>query len=397
MSLELYHIWLEDPATATAEDAIRAQIQSAGLLESGGLATERIATDQIDLSVNGQFRLGENLSRRVAMELESIGASTYSAVPLFATDTDDPRRGYYEVRLVDVQPAHPTTTGAYQYTVALSESGSHETHWRGMRTESESISHNLATGSEGEIGLDHRATKVRWFDPDPANSTESATVQSTVEGELGSIQLYDPTEPTFTNPILLYELDFGREYRTDCVVWDDRGYGEKFYRVSEGGTQYDNEQYDNTSEQQRATATQWAHIYDNSHEYDGVPIVENRRVRIRFDEPNEEIEAWQWDANASAWSEVAIDHSDYSLFDADIEAIGPADVTAYVEWEDTSTGDIDPVVLKVQRGLDEVVMRVPENESSIPTDLENQLSPIVSDQTTDKQPSQTIIRREEVK
>lgn len=398
MTLSLYSIWLPDPATSRAADDIQADIRSAGLLEQGGLVAGKVSVEDIDLTVTGQFRLGEPLSRVLATELESLAASAYGNVPLYDPDTQDRKRGYKEVQAVDVNPAHPTTEGAYEYTVALSSSGTKQTHWRAVRTNVETVSTGLATGSAGQIAIDAQSRKARWFSP--ADGTEAATVQASGSGAFGAVEFYDPGEPTFDNPTLIYEVDFDREPLTDAIVYDDRGLDKTLTFVegdAVGGFQYDTAQYDTVQYAGRddTTASQWPHVFDVTHEFDGRPVVDTGRLRVRFDETAGEIVAFQ--APDGVYTETTISHGDYELFDADVEAIGPARVVVYSEWEDTASGDIDRAVLAFPRGASELVVRVPENESSVPSALESVLSPIASDQTDDPQAAQDLVRRAEVK
>jgi hypothetical protein len=391
MTLSLYNIWLADPATESTKDDIQAQVQQAGLLEEGGSFANRVAVDQIDLVISGQFRLGEALSRKQATELQSLSISGYEGVPLYNVENEDLKRGYYEVAGADVEPAQQQTELAYQYSVALSFTGSHHTHWRAVRTNVESGGTSLSSGTDDLIAVDGQATKTRWFTP--SSGTESATVQDTVEGQYGYFDRFDPGEPTFADPILLYEVPFEREPQTDVILYDDRHRPKKVSFVSSDGQQYDTNQYDTASSAGFAEATQWPHVFNVQHEFEGRLVVDTGRLRVRFDEAAGEITAYQWDGG---WSVVSIDHTNFDLFDADVEAIGPTDVRVFTEWEKTN-GNIDRMVLSFQRGADEAVVRIPENESSIDSDLLELIRPIAWDADDDAQPNQDLIHRDEVK
>lgn len=382
MPLGLYNIWLPEASTSSAEDDIQADIQQAGLLGQGSIATEKIAADTIDFTVTGHLPLGDRFARKHATELESLAASGYEAVPLFDQDADvsDPKRAYYEVQAVDVSPAHPTTQAAYEYTVALSEKGTHSSHWRGVRTTVETVSTGLATGGNGLIGVDGGSVKAKWIDA--AQGRSVATVDSTVSSEFGAVDRYAPSAPSFDDPTLLYEADFDAEYQTDVVVYDDRGESDRAWSFSDGQT--------------TASATQWVHIYHGAHEFEGRPVVDNGLLRLRFDESNGNVDAWQYNAGADSWGSVSTSGS-FDLVDADLDRIGPADVRLFCEFEDTNAGSLHTATISVQRGLDEMVLRIPDNESSIPSGLESQLSGVASDQSTDAKPRQTVVRRSEAR
>lgn len=394
MALQLYNIWLQEAATSTADDEIRAAIQQAGLLGQGGTASERIAAESIDLVVRGQWRLGDVLSRRHATEGKSLGASGFEAIPLFDDDRTLDKRGYYHVQRVQTNPAHQTTEADYEYTVALAEAGTRHTHWRATRTNVETVSTGLATGAGGLLAIDGQASKVRWFDS--ADGKEAATVQDSVGGNHGAFDLYDPAEPSFDDPLLIYEVPFTRERFSDVAVYDDVNASRTITFATDTASvaQYDNAQYDSgRGGGTIASATRWNHVYHTGYEFDGRPVVDTRRLRVTFDEKAGVIEAEQHDG--FGWSPVTIDHSNYDLFDADVISIGPADVRVYSEWEKTD-GTIDDAVLSFQRGADEVVVRIPDDAGSIDGDLESLLAPIASTQNDDPSPAGGLIRRTDV-
>lgn len=398
MTLQLYNIWLQEGATATAEDKIRADIQQAGFVGQGGTTSERVSAESIDLTVTGQFRLGDTLSRKFAVELDSLGASGYEAVPLFDDEKTDRKRKYYHVRQADTKPAHQTTDGTFEYTVALSEAGTHEDNWRAMRTNTETVKTNLASGSDPRIAIDASASKERFFDP--ASGTDTATIQSQEVGDGGAVELFNPTEPSFADPTLIYETSFAAERDTDVLVYDDRRVDKQLVFTSSsgsGGFQYDTAQYDTAAfgGDDETAATQWHHVFHESHEFDGRPVIDTGRLRVRFDERAGTITAYQ--TVDGTYAETAIDHGDYELFDADLEEIGPTDVRVFTEWEDTTDGSIDAATLSFQRGIDEVLVRAPPGASSVASALEDVFRPIAADWATDPSPSVDLIRRTEVR
>ena len=398
MSNRLYLVPLPDAKAFTSDEGIRAQIQQAGLLQQGGTATEKIAAENIDLVVNGRYDYGATFSQKVADELESLGESEYSGLPYYAPTASDSGRnkGYYELRQVDVNPAHPNTRDTFEYTAGLSFKGTTGDLWRAIKTNVETINTGLATGSDGLIGIPETARKVRWFDSGAGK--ESATVDSTVNAEFGDVDLFDPTEPTFDNPTLLYEVDFSDESPVDVRVFDDKGV-DKYYRS--GGDAYDTGDYGIGPYGTAIYANQWTHVFHSAFEFDGNAVVDNGLIRIVFNEDTQALEIEEFGVGGGSWEDISIDQTDYDLIDADLggigtSKIGPSAVDVYCEFEDTSTGAIEPLVMSIQRGLADVVIRETDNET-IPTDLENMLDPIASNQTTDAQPTQTLKARSEVK
>lgn len=404
MTLQLYNIYLPDAATREPpDDATQANVQLAGLLDGSGLVAEKVATESVDLTVRGQWHLADPLPEKFADELRSLAASDYEGVALWDTDGADPKQGYYEVESVDVNPDHQSNKIVYQYAFGLNAKGTHETHWRAVRTNVETVSTGLATGSGGQVAIEANGVrKVRWFDP--ANGTEAATVQSSAQTDHGAVNFYDPSEPTFDNPTLLYEIPFEEEWRSDVTVYDDAGRDRERDLLKEqngfdGGFQYDTAQYDTQNHAGDDSTTlpviQWVHVYHAGYEFDGRMVVDTSRLRVTFDESAGEIVATRYDPATDAYQSVSVDHSDYDLFDAETVRIGPAETRVFSEWLKTD-GSIDSAVLSFQRGREDVVVRVPDAESSIDADLESLLNPIASDQTDDPTPNQSLTRRTEV-
>jgi hypothetical protein len=398
MTLRLYLLPLPEADADTENDTIGAQIAQSGLLEQGGLAVEPIATENVDLRIQGRFTAGERLNRKLIDEAESLGEGSYTALPLYNTDADpDRKRSYYEVSNVDIN-ASAIQEHITEYTVELTHSGTRNSHWRAIETAGDdadnSIGTGLATGSPGQIGIPAGASNVRWFDP--ASGTEAATRQTTRSAEFGDVAIYDPTEPTFDNPTLIYGLEFAEEGPVDVRVWDDRG-GEKFLTGgTDSGVQYDSLQYDSATVTDATLSdyVQWIHAYDAGFEFDGRPLIDNGLLRVRFEESLGTLSASTW--SGSAWTGVTIDQGDYELRDADLERVGPALVDVFTRWEDTTDGSSAEAILSLQRGNPDVVVRETDN-GTLPAGLESVFDPIASDQTTDPRPSQTIRSREEVK
>jgi len=389
----LYLIPLPDAQAQSSDEAIRAAIQSAGLIEEGGTATQKISVDDIDLTIEGQFRQGTRFAPKLADELESLGESAYEGLSVYDPNADDNGRnkGFYDLESVDVSPAHNTARSAFSYTVALKSKETKETAWRAVETNPETINTGLATGSGGLVGIPATAGKVRWFDT--ANGRENATVQETVDAEFGRVDLYDPTEPSFTSPTLLYEAGYGEQSPVDVRVWDDRDREKYFELDGDGATVSTSTLVGSATVGRTIQTNQWTHVFHSAFEYDGRPVIDNGLIRVRFDEPNGLVRPYRW--TGSTWELEPLDHSEYTLIDADIERLGPAQVDVFAEFED-SGGTIETAILSVHRGIDGVIVRdAPNND--VPTDLETMLSPIASDQTSDPQPAQTLKSRGEVK
>jgi hypothetical protein len=379
----LYIPPLPNADAQTTDEGVRAAIQSAGLIQEGGVATEKIATDNIDVTVDGQFRWGKLFNDKLARELESLSESAYSGVPLFDTERADLGRnkGYYELELVDVSPAHPKRDEGFEYTAGLTFSGTQETHWRAVQTNEEAIQTGLATGSDGgSVGVPTSAGKVKWYDT--ATGKEPATPAATFTAEFGDVDVYDPTNATATDPTLLYEVAYEDESPVDVRVFDDRG-KDKFYEL--------------TSNNESVSINQWTHVFHPAFEFEGRPVIENGLIRLIIDEVAGEIEYFEWDTSLNDWESITpLDFGTFTFIDADIERIGPAMTDIFCEFENDS-GGIEEAILSVQRGEPRgAVVRETDN-GTLSSGLETELDPLASDQTTDVQPEQTLKSRDEVK
>lgn len=384
---QLYVTPLPDTQASTSDEGVRAQIQQAGLLQAGGTATEKIAAENIDLVINGQFDYGAKFADKLADEINSLGESEYAGLPLYKPNVSGGGRnsGYYEVERVAVNPVHPVTGDAYEYEVAFTFTGTRETHWTAVETKiDDDVETGLANeGNPSPVGIPAAASKVRWYSE--ADGKEDASVNSTVTAEFGSVDLYDPSDASFynpgdenpVNPILLYELDYSDSGSVDVRVYDDRGLS-KYYTVN--GQDF----------------SQWTHSYHTSYEYEGAPVVDNGLLRVRFDEPNGVVEAFEWNTSTGAWDALSVSHGDYELVDADFERIGPSDVRVYTEWYDSVDDRLEQALISVQRGLNRGIARYPEGTTQT-SGLESVLSGFVGDYSTDNKPSRGLRARGGVK
>jgi len=427
--VSLYTIPLPDADAGQPNNRIASQIQQAGLVQQGGVATEQIATSNVDLTLTGQWRYGERFARKTARELESLGEGSYAALPLFDAESTELRRqtGYYELANVDVSPAHPTSEDVFEFTVGLNETGTRETHWRAVRTTQETVD-TLFTGSDTSyVAIPTEATKTQWYDSQ--EGTEVATKTDTVESEFGSVDRFDPTDSTFDDPILLYELDFDREGRIDTKVWDDRN-REKFFTYSD-------------SQSNTVDINQWAHVFHTAWEFDGAPVIDTGRLRVWFSAPESiddltvasgetltinsgevfvynngttetdgtiDIETGgtlyavgddasifveQWDTTNNEWDTIPLTLNGWSVLDVDVTGIGPHEVQTQLLWTDGT--DIVAVDGVFDRGDDSVLWVQPDNESAIPQSLIDALEPIARKTDTNAAPAQTVIARSETR
>jgi len=369
----LYLIPLPDFDAQRSDKVAASQIEQAGLLDTGGVAVENVATDNLTTTFEGQFRFGRRFSRKVSSELDSLSESAYTALPLFSeTNTDERRRGYYELENADVAPAKPGVEHVYEYTITLKLKGTREDSRRAVSTNPEAIATNLATGSPAPIGVPAEAINPRWYDED--TGTEDATPTATVTAEYGDVDLYDYTAATADAPDLVYDLPFEREGPVDVRVYDDRD-TDKFTATASGGQ-----------------ANVWPHAFHTGWQFDGGAVVDNGRVRLRLDA---DVTAEEYNTGTDAWDSVALTSGDLSLQEWSLERIGPGAVRVRLVATDTTDGSTRTASVRVQRGLDGVLLRQPRDDVLSPK-YESWLGPIASDASDDPQPEQTLRDRSDL-
>lgn len=428
--VRLYTIDLPDADAGQPQDRIGSQVRQSGLIDGGGTATEQIATENVDLTLQGQWRYGKRFAKKAARELESLAAGGYESLPLFDISSDELGRktGYYEIESVDVSPAHPDEGGdsAFEFTVGLSESGTREEVWRAVRTTQETVD-TLFDGSDvSYVAIPSEATKAQWFDSQ--EGTEKANPVDTVQSEFGSVDRYDPNDSLFDNPTLLYELDFEREGRVDAKVWDDRN-REKFWTFEDNGDTVD--------------VNQWAHVFNTSWEFDGSPVIDTGRLRVWFAQPEkleplvvesgetftvESIErheytdgdtqtdgtivvetggelvalgdrndlfAERYNANEDRWESVGLVDTGWSVLDVDLTTIAPGEVQAQIQWTDgTEIASIDGIF---DRGSESVLWVKPDGQEVVPDGIINTIRPIARETNQNVAPAQTTVARSETR
>jgi len=367
---------LPTDTTDTARGQIGSAIEQAGLLEEGGVAVENVATENVDYRKRGRIQYGPTLSRKIADELDSLSESTFTALRLY--DPDDElgrRRGYYEVESIDVTAAQEGRDDAYEYDARLTKRGTYEDSVRTVATNIEDVDTPLATGSNAEIAVPAAATRPRWYSQ-PAGP-EPATVARTESSQYGDVAFFDPSATTIDNPTLIYRLPFESDGPTDVRVYDDRDRA-KFATTASGDE-----------------VNVWTHAYHTGYQFDGDPVVDTGRLRLRFDRAAGEINVREWNDTASAWDPVNVTQGDYELEDWSLTEIGPERATVRVTLRDTTDDTTTDVLLHADRGRARVLVRPPEGKA-ITQPIADVFQNIGTDDTTDANPEQGLKARSDL-
>jgi hypothetical protein len=397
----LYRITLPEALLQGRNPQTSRRIASETVLQSDVAEVEGIAPNSEDLTLSGEM-FGE-LVDVTADELRELFASeAYSPIPLVGkSGVRVPDAGYYEPADGRIEPRDARERRIQRpRRLQLTHAGDIASYWRAIRTFPTTEDNPFGSASTAEIGLSARARKVRWFDGvGDTNNTESATVQRTVEGEHGEINIYDATEPSFDSPSLIFRLDYHHEWRTGARVWDRRG-REKYYEEDGDGAQVGSATVGDTATVgQSRTPLQWQQVFVTKHDFENdVAVVETDRLRLQFDEANQQLQAYRWEPDDSVYEIVALGNSSWRLWDLDLLTVSQCRVDAQVEFEDTSAASLTThnLNMSAKRGYDDVLWLNPDNEGAVPQGLKDRLDPIAHGSQEDPAAAMDIIRRTEV-
>lgn len=366
-------------ATAdSARDNISSAIEQTGLIDIGGAATENIATENVDLRLRGRVQYGPRLNRKVATELESLAESRYTAVPFVDDSTTgalERKRGYYEVERADVTPAHPVSESLYEYELGLTFRGTAEDSLRRVGTTIETVTSPLATGTPGTIAIPATALRPRWYTQE--DGPEPATPADTVVAEFGDVDIFEPSSAPYADPSLIYRLPFEDDGPTDTRVFDDFN-RTKFVSTSTGDE-----------------VNQWIHAYHRGYQFTGEPVIDTGRIRVFLEPSADRLTAEEYNATADAWDPLNVTMGDYVLLDFSFRRMGPAGVTVKLTFKDTTDGTQTAIFMNAYRGKNRVLIR-PLIGQSIPQAIADIFATIGSAQTTDPNPVQTLLAREDL-
>lgn len=390
-SKTLYTLAVPRDAQTSTRSELQRNLSKQGVLQSDVAAVEAVSLDPGQQILQGQYR--GRYSDLMAAEFEELfDASGIEAVPFYSRSDRTQTDGYYTLENTTVQPLDPRAADVSQFDGVLTRVGSRTSHWRAVRTSPVPATNDFGTGTGAWVGVPERAQKVRWFDP-VGGTIEAATVQETVPAEVQNVARYDVTEPTFSEPTLLYDLPYQYEGATDLRVWDDSN-----------RSRFEPPDNDTVGSVTVGSATvggrgipRWQAVFRTDHEYQGTTLVENAILRLEFDEERGHLRASRWSGSVGDYATVHLGGSDWHLFDVDLTHIGLDHVDAQVEFESPSGGFFN-LNMSLKRGYRNALWTVPDNESGpTPSGLITRLDPIAHPSDTDPNATQDVIRRKEVR
>lgn len=376
----------------------RRRLATAGALGEDRAAVESVAPE----AGQQQFRhlaIGEHAAL-IATSVEQLAsASGIGAVPYSSDGERDPQRdGYYSVS--DEQTERPVASDdrVQRIDISLTRAGTIGSVWRAVAANPDPVDNPFGNSAGAEIGVHADADKVRWFDAIATGAVEDATVQRTVSGERADVDIYDATEPSFSQPRLIFSLGYQREYEADVHLWDDRDRSKTVTVDTGTSSQVGSAVVGEATVGSGQTALRWQRVYSTEHDYVGTPVAETGRLRLSFDEDAGRLRAERWSESDQTYELVELGQSPWRLYDVDITHVSLARIKAQVEFEDTSASSLTTHNLNVsiKRGYDDALWTVPLNGSSPPQGLIDRLDPIAATQGSDASADMTLIERTEV-
>lgn len=312
----------------------------------------------------------------MAKQLQELAQGTgYTTVAYYTDDNDPKNDAYVTVDSFTVDPANPRNADIelWEFDGSVTEAGTRRSHWRTVETQPTNIDNPFGAGGNDRIGIPATATKVRWYDQ-KGQSLESASATNTIAGRFEDHEIYNPDDPSFSNPTLIYKVPYSDEGKIDARVWDDFG-----------RSQLDGDDVNS-----------WQKVFISGHNYNGSAVVENGLLRMTLDEDGESLTFSEWDTGTSSYSSVSLGASDWVLTDVNFTRISPSRVGGQMRFRDTNSGSFHTLDFQVNRASNRVLFITPTNQGSIPSGLDTKLDPIAEDWGDEAQPIRDIISRREV-
>lgn len=364
-----------------AETTSRTQrnVADVSTITDGPTSVDSVSLQPGEQILRGFYR--GSRSELLAKEVEELLASdTITPVPFFGVSEATLEDGYYVARDIQTSPVEPQAAGAvHRFEGALKKTGTRRSHWRAASTTIASLSNDFGNSETPRVGIDTRAERPRWFDPE-ARTFEDASTVATRNAEFGDVDIYDPSSSTYSNPTLVYGLEYAHEGDVDVRVWDTRG---------------------QSSREDANNYRQWRKVYDTRSEFTGDVVIANGIVRLTLDESANTITAETWDDGAGSWSAVTLGTSDWELFDVDLTRIGTARVDAQLTFRDTTQSPTAYYHLdtRLSRGSDAVLFTTPSRstQGATPPGLVTLLDPIASESIKTPAVEAGLVRRKEVR
>lgn len=358
-------------------------LASEGAISGGGATLDSISLDPNDVMVEATYR-GHDAERMKAEFEELFNAALIGPVPFYGLTPDGtyrqtPKDGYYLPGSATTEPIDPRvgmSHGVWKVSGRIKRKGTPKSHWRAVRTNPATVTNPFGSDTTAYVGVDSNAAKVRWLNEE-TEATESASLVATRNAEVGDVEIYDADASSYSQPTLIFELDFAEEGKVDTKIWDTRGNSNKTGTESVSGE----------------TVLQWQRVWDAEHFFDGKAVLDNGLARLAFDDGGNSLTAEEWNDGTASWDSVSLGASDWQLYDLDITDVYTNRIDAQVEFENTTNGNLHRLDMSFKRGYNWPVWFRPENGSAIPSGLNTKLTPVAATSDNDPQETGDVVSR----
>lgn len=413
-SKNLYALPVPTDSLVETSSRHQRQISSQGSVgASGSGSVTLVSTDPEERSLRGAYRSGNPAAGALmAGQLEQLfGATGIEYVPFYSREGSSNADGYYSLKDIDVNRAHPNSESVQEFDGTLTKVGTEKSHVRAVHTAPTSVDTVGASEFSNDdppartelVCLPTDARRVRWFDPVSGALAPAAPLNKygypEQAGEfvnhrwydLADAPFYDPEADAPAVPTLVYGYPYEREHKMDVRVWDTAPEVFGATKVIEGeyaeGTAVGGPDAVVGSAQVGASPTEtsvdvasaWQHVYRTDHDFSdaGECVLDNGVLRLRLDDDRGAITAQRSRGQFDAWADQPLRASKWALADLDITHIGLARVDAQLDWQHGETGERYATDLTLPRGYPDAIVTVAQNQSGAPAyGLSQKLAPI---------------------
>jgi len=254
----LYTTPLPESAQTSEQNRLQQQLAQLGLLNQSGTDVKNISSAGGDLSLEGQYRYGQNISEMLVAELSELAGAGLGTLPLYRDGGRFDDAGYYAIETLNADPLHANRREVYRYNLTLVKEGARASNLRAVRTSRPltQADHPFGNTETGELAIPSAATEVQWLDEE-TEQTSTPTLVETRATEGGSVDVYDAWGAPFQGPTLVYNLPYGGGSKADVRAFDARG---------------------NQSKLDSDGVRTWQICYDPAHDYAGERVLDTFRA-----------------------------------------------------------------------------------------------------------------------
>jgi len=317
---KLYTAVLPEASRGQADQRAQRNVSLQGLLGRDSGVVESVSSDPGERILRGH--LAGEYADIMATEVRDLGiADGFTEVPLVGEQQETPLDGYYTIESADANQPSSRSQRFWRYQATLKQAGTRASHFRAVRVQPREVTHPFGSDSTARIAIPDDAQNVLWVNETTGEASAASPTSDPITAELEQLRRYllgnSPYPEDQTQ--LAYDVPLDKIGPVDVRVWDDRD-GPKVYR-GVGAATVDDATVGDATVNGDTEAVRWQRVFATEHDYSGIPVVENDRLRLEWDE-GYALRAYRWDATDQTYSRVALGSTDWRLLDVNIRRIG---------------------------------------------------------------------------